>query len=53
MVRLSLLSIGVLVLSVACSPANDPARLSPGRSGLAVVLVDAPTYASRSKGRSS
>lgn len=43
MVRLSTLSIGALALSVACSPANDTARLSPGRSGLAVELVDAPT----------
>ncbi len=44
MVRLSTLCIGALVLSVACSPANDPTRLSPGRAGLALELVDAPTH---------
>lgn len=43
MVRLSSLCIGAVVLAVACSPAGDDRRLSPGRSGLALELVDAPT----------
>lgn len=43
MVRLSTLCIGAVALAVACSPAGDERRLSPGRSGLALELVDAPT----------
>lgn len=44
MFRLFTLCIGAIALAVACNPAGDERRLSPGRSGLALELVDAPTH---------
>lgn len=43
MVRLSSCCIGALALFVACSPSAQDTRLSPGRAGFALELVDAPT----------
>lgn len=44
MFRLFTLCIAAVALAVACHPTSDERRLSPGRSGLALELVDAPTH---------